>query len=118
MQKCLTLVNSTEQRSKIRKREPAARSVLRLRPLCSVTIERCGATPSPDRVQGGASLLAAPPGRIVVVRAVIGKLDLTSTTGVDSVDLEVLSIVARIDYLLRVRRKGSLRRAHLNHHHY
>jgi hypothetical protein len=51
MRKCLTLVNSTEQRSKITKREPAARSVLRLPALCSFTIERCGATPSPDRAQ-------------------------------------------------------------------
>src|SRR5215217_3177023 len=102
MRKCLTLVNSTEQRSKIRKREPAARSVLRLCVLCSVTIERCGATPSPDRAQGGASLLAAPPGRAVVVRGVVGNFDLTSSARVDGVDLVVTigAVLARVGYLL------------------
>src|SRR5215211_407517 len=108
MRKCLTLVNSTEQRSKIRKREPAARSVLRLRALCSVTIERWGATPSPDRAQGGASLLAAPPGRVVVVRGVVGNFDLTSSTRVDGVDLVVTDgcIPARVSYRLGARRIG------------
>src|SRR5215213_6514946 len=102
MRKCLTLVNSTEQRSKIRNREPAARSVLRLRALCSFTIERWGATPSPDRAQGGASLLTAPPGTVVVVRGVVGKLDLTSSTRVDGVNLVVTvgSLLARVGYLL------------------
>src|SRR5215216_698522 len=102
MRKCLTLVNNTEQRSKIRNREPAARSVLRLCALCSVTIERWGATPSPDRAQGGASLLAAPPGRIVVVRGVVGNIDLTSSARVDGVNLVVTvgSVLARVGYLL------------------
>ena len=70
--------------------------------LSSVTIERCGATPSPDRAQGGASLLAAPPGRVVVVRAVVGNFDLTSSTRVDGVDLVVTDgcIPARVSYLL------------------
>src|SRR5215216_644347 len=106
MRKCLTLVNNTEQRSKIRKREPAARSVLRLCALCSVTIERWGATPSPDRAQGGASLLAAPPGRVVFVRGVVGNFEPSSPANVDSVDLEVLPVVARVDYLLTARRVG------------
>src|SRR5215218_5074012 len=108
MRKCLTWLNSTEQRSKIRKREPAARSVLRLRALSSVTIERCGATPSPDRAQGGASLLTAPPGRVVLVRAVVGHFDLTSSTSVDLVDLVVTAgcILARVSYLLGAGRVG------------
>src|SRR5215216_2454230 len=108
MRKCLTLVNSTEQRSKIRNREPAARSVLRLRALCSFTIERWGATPSPDRAQGGASLRAAPPGRIVVVRGVVGNFDLTCPTRVDGVDLVVTDgcIPARVSDLLGAGRVG------------
>src|SRR5215208_248903 len=108
MRKCLTLVNSTEQRSKIRNREPAARSVLRLRALCSFTIERWGATPSPDRAQGGASLRAAPPGRVVVVRGVVGNIDLTSSTRVDGVDLVVTDgcIPARVSDLLGAGRVG------------
>jgi hypothetical protein len=57
---------------------------------------------------GGASLLAAPPGRVVVVRGVVGNIDLTSSIRVDGVDLVVTDgcIPARVSYLLGAGRVG------------
>jgi hypothetical protein len=65
-------------------------------------------------------LLTAPPGRLLVIRVVVGDPELTPTARVDGVDLVVLSVVARVGYLAGFTRKGSFRRPRLdyNQHHY
>src|SRR5829696_4738968 len=78
--------------------------------LSSVSIKRYGGTPSPNQpeMEGGASLLTAPPGRRIVARAIVGNFDLTSSTGVDGVDLVVTvgCVPARVGYSFAAGRVG------------
>src|SRR5215204_6446861 len=78
--------------------------------LSSVSIKRYGGTPSPNQpeMEGGACLLTAAPGRRIVARAIVGKFDLTSSAGVDGVDLVVTvgSVLARVGYPLAAGRVG------------
>jgi hypothetical protein len=92
MRKCLILVNSTQERSKDRQKSPelealflgSGLSLLRF----YLTLKRHSSSQSAQQ-EGGASLLTAPPGRLVVVRSVVCDVDLTSPTGVDGVDFVV-----------------------------
>ena len=93
MRECLTLVKSTDERSKNRENpeKNASSSGLTLAFIC-LTLRQHSSSQSALKEEGGASLLTAPPGRLAVVRSVVGKLDLTPTAGFDGVDLVVVSV--------------------------
>jgi hypothetical protein len=62
---------------------------------------------SESALEGGASLLLAPPGRLVVASTVVGDWVLTSPTDFDRIDLAVISAGGRaIGYLLATGRVG------------
>jgi hypothetical protein len=95
-------------REQSKKREPREERTLGCSPGSSDSINAVAALLLRIGYKGGASLLTAPPRRVVVVPTVVGELDPPSPANFDSADLVVVAVGARVGCLLATGRVARL----------